>query len=86
MIRKITDGYVVQVYDDDGNPVSQELVTADFSEWERDSEDGETENIDDPSGSGNGKFPLVPFEMIQPSDMEILIAQLNPVVTEAKKS
>jgi len=73
MIRKITDGYVIQTYTDDGKPVSQEFTAGDICEWEQDN--GEFGDCIDCPEEGD-KFPYIPFQMVQPD--------VETVVTEAK--
>ena len=56
-IKKITTGYVVQVFDTDGKFLSQEFVASDSSDYE--TEDGD--NVDD----GDLQDLYHPFNMEQ---------------------
>jgi len=56
-IKKITTGYVVQVFDPDGKFLSQEFVASDSSDYE--TEDGD--NVDD----GDLQDLYHPFNMEQ---------------------
>jgi len=54
---KITTGFVVQTFDDDGNPESQEFVAGDQCDYEN--EFGEP--IDSPENEN-----YLPYDMVQP--------------------
>jgi hypothetical protein len=56
--RKITTGFVIQEFSDDGKPISQEFIAGDEVDYEN--EDGEA--IDMPEND-----TYLPFEMVQPS-------------------
>lgn len=58
-MKKITVGFVIQNYNDEGKCISQEFVAGDHVDWEDD--EGEIE-IDEPD------FPDFPMDMIQPKD------------------
>ena len=46
MIRKITYGFVVQCFDDDGNCIDQEFVAGDQVEYEKDEELIDPDDLD----------------------------------------
>jgi len=55
--NKITTGFVVQQFDDDHNPISQEFVAGDQVEYETLDGEPRIPEIDD---------PYFPFDMVQP--------------------
>ena len=82
MIRKITDGFVVQYYTDDGSPYSQEFISGDISEWEKD--DGEFGDCIESPETRN-KFRPIPFSMVQPRSLfPTLITEIESVEVSAK--
>ena len=63
LVRKITSGFVVQVFDTEkGQFVSQEFVAGDDVAWE--DELGET--VDSSVAEAGGHEAYLPFHMIQP--------------------
>ena len=62
MKRKITYGFVIQNYSDNGSPESQQFVSGDQVEYD-DGPAGNTIDGDD--------LPYLPFDMTQPEDMEL---------------
>jgi len=55
--QKITVGFVVQVFDDKGNPINQEFIASDDCRYER----TQGEPIDAPEND-----TYLPFNMVQP--------------------
>jgi len=58
MMTKITVGFVIQDYNEDGICTSAEFVAGDQVDWEND----EGNPVDEPSHT------YFPFEMVQPND------------------
>ena len=79
MIRKITDGYVIQTYDENGKPVSQEFIAGKTCEWEKDEGD-KSPFIESPETAT--KFVHFPFYMVQPQDM--VPVSVEPIVSEVE--
>jgi len=77
-VRKITTGFVVQTFDDTGEPINQEFVAGDQVEW-LDDDENIIEEVD--------PVPYLPFNMIQPNLEDDLVAlcEDNEVMVDAIK-
>lgn len=68
MIKKITNGFVIQDYDDHGNCTSQTFIAGDTVDYE--DENGEDLSIDEQDIAVN-KENYQPFDMVQPTHFPI---------------
>ena len=59
MFQKVTVGFVIQNYDDNGNCISQSFIASDEVEYEK---NGNPVNIEE-----IGQETYFPFHMVQPS-------------------
>ena len=59
--QKVTVGFVVQAFQDDGTPLSQEFVAGDEVSYESRNEEDFGEPIDVPEND-----TYLPFDMVQP--------------------
>lgn len=82
-LKKITHGFVVQVFDVDKRRwTSQEFVAGDETEYETD--DGAILDCDEfAERAANDQEPYLPFEMVQPADR---VADPDPRRTNASSA
>jgi hypothetical protein len=66
LYAKITHGYVIQTFNDAGEPLSQMFVAGDPVEYE--TSDGDPINMMDMPLGGR---EYLPFHMVQPQNMEL---------------
>ena len=59
MVMKITTGFVIQDFDDEGNFLGQEFIAGDQVDWE-------TEEGESTVAPGGEWFEYQPFDMVQP--------------------